>query len=98
MIAYRVLGTDFCDDDAEIRAAYLRSIKTYSPEKSPEEYKTIRKAYELIETGQKRIEYFLFGNDLEFELEEYERLFIKTDKQITREKWDRLCQIYQENK
>ncbi len=97
MIAYQILDTTPRADDAEIRAAYLRRLKSYPPEKFPEAYKTIRKAYELVETEQKRIEYFLFGNDLSFDPEEYERLLITVDKQLTKEKWERLCRIYHES-
>ena len=98
MIAYRVLETGFCDDDTLIRGAYLKKIKQYPPEKFPEEYKVIRKAYELVETNQKRIEYFLYGNDMEFDFKDYRRLFLKIDKTIKKHKWDTLCKIYQENK
>ncbi|MCP4753294.1 MAG: hypothetical protein GY866_20580 [Proteobacteria bacterium] len=97
MIAYGILGTGFCDDDAEIRAAYLEKVKRYPPERFPEEYKTIRKAYEMVETNQKRIDYFLSGNDMEFDHEEYQRLSLNVEKNITSEKWDSLCRIYQEN-
>ncbi len=98
MIAYRILDADFSNSDAEIRAAYLRRLKSYPPERCPNEFQTIRKAYEMIESEQKRIEYFLFGNDIQFDLDEYESLLITVDKQLTKEKWDSLCQIYQKNR
>ena len=98
MIAYKILDINVCDQDEKIRTAYLKRIKQFSPEKSPEEYKTIRKAYEMIETKQKRVEYFLYGNDKEFSFKEYERIFLKIDNNITAEKWKKICRIYQESK
>lgn len=98
MIAYQILGLNICNDDKVIRDAYLAKIRQYPPERSPDEYKVVRKAYEKIETEQKRIEYFLFGNDQDITPEDYERIFFKIDKQITKETWEQLCQMYREKK
>ncbi|MBU3917003.1 hypothetical protein KKA14_15835 [bacterium] len=98
MIAYRLLEMEFSDNDSLIRSAYLKKIKQFPPERFPEEYKVIRKAYELVETNQKRIEYFLYGNDMEFDYEDYRKLLLRIDKTITKIKWDTVCKMYQENK
>lgn len=98
MIAYKILGLEFTNDNGIIRDAYRRSVMKYSPEKAPDQYKIIRKAYELIETEQKRLEYYLFGSKDDVEFEEYTSLCLKIDKSISSEKWERLCQLYQENK
>ena len=98
MIAYKILGTEFCDDDNRIREAYLKKIRQYPPETNPAEYQVIRKAYDRIETSQKRLEYFLFGNDMDFTPEEYERLQLKVDKKLTKEIWEKLCRRYQEDR
>ncbi len=98
MLAYRILDVELTVDDSGVRAAYLKKLQCYPPENFPGEYQTIRKAFEKIETEQKRLEYFLFGIDDEFEIEEYQHLNYPMDTNITLEKWDRLCRIYQENK
>ena len=97
MLAYKILNIKVCDNDTTVREAYLKRLKQYSPEKFPEEYKIIRKAYEKIQTRQKRIEYFLLDYDQDFNFDDYERLFLKIDKSITKEKWDQLCSLYQKN-
>ncbi len=98
MIAFKVLGLAFCDDDETVRKAYLESIKKYPPEHFPEEYKVVRKAYELIETHQKRLEYFLFGHEQDISLEDYKTLCLTIDKTITADKWNNLCQHYLKSK
>ena len=98
MIAFKVLGLEFTNDDKIIRTAYLESLAKYPPEKQPEKYKTIRKAYELIETQQQRLKYFLFGFEDDISFQEYTSICLKIDKSISSEKWNQLCQIYQKKK
>jgi DnaJ-class molecular chaperone len=98
MIAFKVLGLEFTNDDQTIRKAYLAALAKYPPEKSPDNYKTIRKAYGLIESEQKRLEYYLFGRDDDITVEEYTAVCLNVDKSITSEKWNKLCQLYQKNR
>ncbi len=98
MLAYRILGIDPSknnNNDSDVRHAYLKNLKKFPPEKFPEEYKIIRKAYEMVETEQKRINYFLFGGDNEFSFEDYAAIRYKVDTTIPSEKWGKLCTIYQ---
>ncbi|MGA1867958.1 MAG: J domain-containing protein [bacterium] len=46
--------------DDEIKEAYIRKVKQYSPERFPHEFMEIREAYEKISTLKKRIHYRLF--------------------------------------
>ncbi len=98
MIAFKVLGIAFSNEDEFVRKAYLESLKKYPPERSPEKYKIIRKAYELIESEQKRLEYFLFGSEHDISLEEYQTICLGIDKTLTTDKWNKLCQHYQKSK
>jgi curved DNA-binding protein CbpA len=97
MIAYRILGIEVCDDDEQIRTAYLDNVRRYPPEKEPECYQIIRRAFEAIETHQQRLEYFLFGNDLQFTPEDYERIVLRPSNTIDKDQWQTLCRIYQES-
>ncbi|MBU2509765.1 DnaJ domain-containing protein [bacterium] len=98
MIALKVLGLEFTNDDETIRKAYLKSLKKYPPEKFPDKYKTVRKAYELIETEQRRLEYYLFGHEDDITYDEYSSVCLNIDKTIPKEKWNKLCQLYQKTK
>lgn len=57
---YRLLGVAETARDAEIRAAYLARVREFSPEKDPERFDAIRKAYESIATLSARIDTALF--------------------------------------
>lgn len=57
---YRVLGVSETSRDAEIRAAYLALVRDSPPEKDPERFETVRRAYEAIATLPDRIETALF--------------------------------------
>jgi len=98
MIAYKILGLEVTNDSQIIRKAYRDSILKYSPEKAPQQYKIIRKAYELVETEQKRLEYFLLGSQDDIEFEEFTTLCLNIDKSIPLKKWEGLCQLYQKSR
>ena len=53
MTDYEVLGIDTNADEKEIKKAYFRLIRTYSPEKDPEKFQQIRAAYERLSNPQK---------------------------------------------
>jgi curved DNA-binding protein CbpA len=46
--------------DEEIRKAYLKQIKQYPPEQSPEQFKRIQAAYHAIRQEKDRLGYRLF--------------------------------------
>ena len=47
----------------EIRAAYLRKLKQYPPERHPDEFERVRDAYELLRDPRSRIRNLLFTGD-----------------------------------
>jgi preprotein translocase subunit Sec63 len=49
-----VLGVSPNAGEEEIRAAYLRKVKEYPPERSPEEFEKIRDAFETLRDPRKR--------------------------------------------
>lgn len=54
---YEKLGVDPGASQAEIKKAYFALIKRCPPERFPEEFKAVRKAYELLSDGEKRAHY-----------------------------------------
>lgn len=60
---YHTLGISTDADDEAIHLAYLQQIRKYPPELHPQEFKTVRRAYELLETRQKRLQYELFDTE-----------------------------------
>jgi DnaJ-class molecular chaperone len=44
-------------DDKTVKAAYMKLLQQYPPEREPEQFKTIRKAFEQLETHKKRLKY-----------------------------------------
>lgn len=57
---FGLLGVAESADDGEIKAAYLRKVREYPPEQSPEQFQSIRDAYEQIRTEKARLSYRLF--------------------------------------
>lgn len=80
---YEILQIDNEVDEKEIKKAYIKMLRKYPPEKSPEEFKKIREAYERLSNPISRAEYDaeslykdeideLFNNGIEaFENEDY---------------------------
>jgi curved DNA-binding protein CbpA len=56
-------------DDEQIRAAYLRKIKEYPPDRCPDEFERVRDAYELLRDRRRRAQLTLFSCDPEVPLE-----------------------------
>jgi curved DNA-binding protein CbpA len=57
---YAVLGLPAdCDDDT-IRRRYLELVKQFSPERHPEKFAAIRRAYETMRDLDTRLRYRLF--------------------------------------
>src|SRR3982750_1211291 len=58
-----ILGVNLEADDKEIRAAYLRKVKEFPPDRSPEEFERIRDAYELLRDPRRRTLHMLLSVD-----------------------------------
>jgi curved DNA-binding protein CbpA len=50
--------------DDEIRAAYLRKVKQFPPDRNPVEFERVRDAYELLRDRRQRIRHRLLSDDL----------------------------------
>lgn len=60
---WAILGVAEDADEKEIRAAYLRQVKVYPPEREPEQFERIRDAYEALQDQGRRIKQMLFAVD-----------------------------------
>lgn len=58
-----VLGVAEDASDEQIRAAYLRKLKEFPPDRSPAEFEQVRDAYELLRDRRQRFRYFLCSVD-----------------------------------
>ena len=54
MDARKILGVGPDATDAELRAAYLRGIAQYPPDRSPEEFEKLRDAFETLKDPRRR--------------------------------------------
>ena len=50
-----VLGVELDAGEEEIRAAYVRKVKEYPPDRSPEEFERIRDAYDSLRDPRRRM-------------------------------------------
>ena len=55
--------------DQQVRSAYLRKVKQFPPDRSPEEFEQVRDAYEMLRDRRQRARHFLFSVDPEAPLE-----------------------------
>lgn len=60
---FDILGVAEETSDAEIKKAYLQKVRQYPPERAPEQFQTIRAAFEAIQTQPQRLKYQLFHNE-----------------------------------
>lgn len=60
---YQVLGIPPEAGDAEIRAAYLRKVKEFPPERAPQEFEKVRDAYETLRDPRRRTRQLLLSVD-----------------------------------
>ena len=51
--------------DEEIRAAYLRKVKEYPPDRAPREFEQVRDAYEMLRDPRRRTRNLLLSADPE---------------------------------
>src|SRR5260370_14182485 len=49
--------------DEEIRAAYLRKVKQYPPDRAPREFERVRDAYEMLRDPRQRTRLMLLAAD-----------------------------------
>jgi curved DNA-binding protein CbpA len=59
----QVLEVESEADDEEIRAAYLRKVKEYPPDRSPREFERVRDAYEVLRDPRRRTRSMLLSAD-----------------------------------
>jgi curved DNA-binding protein CbpA len=62
MNPYLILRVSPRAGDAEIRRAYLDAVRRFPPEREPERFQTISRAYEQIRDEKSRLKYFLFDH------------------------------------
>ena len=58
-----ILGVGLEAGDQEIRAAYLRKVKEFPPDRAPEQFERIRDAYELLRDPRRRTLHMLLSVD-----------------------------------
>ncbi|MFN0317449.1 MAG: DnaJ domain-containing protein [Burkholderiales bacterium] len=61
---YRVLGVSHDAGDESIRDAYLAAIRACPPERDPQRFEQVRKAYEAISTQRDRVAHALFDTSI----------------------------------
>jgi curved DNA-binding protein CbpA len=59
----QVLEVEAEAGEEEIRAAYLRKVKEYPPDRSPREFERVRDAYDLLRDPRRRMRSMLQGAD-----------------------------------
>jgi curved DNA-binding protein CbpA len=57
---YQVMGLPADSDDETIRRRYLELVRQFSPEKHPEKFAAVRRAYESLRDLNTRLRYRLF--------------------------------------
>lgn len=60
---YTILGVDPGADEGEIRRRYLALVREFSPERAPERFAAIRRAYDQVRDPVERLRGALFGKD-----------------------------------
>jgi curved DNA-binding protein CbpA len=60
---HQVLGIPAEAGDEEIRAAYLRKVKEYPPDRAPQEFERVRDAYETLRDPRRRARQLLLSAD-----------------------------------
>lgn len=60
---HRVLGVEIQAGPEEIRAAYLRKVKEFPPDRAPREFEQVREAYEILSDPRRRTRQLLLSAD-----------------------------------
>ena len=58
-----VLGLPLEAGEEEIRAAYLRKVKEFPPDRAPRQFEQIREAYEALRDPRRRTRHLLLSAD-----------------------------------
>ena len=61
MNPFDVLGVDETASDAEVKKAYFKMVRQFTPEKHAEQFKHIREAYDLLKDPSRRLEAEVFS-------------------------------------
>ena len=66
---YRILGlvkikNNSILTDEDVKVSYLKNVRRYPPDRNPEKFKRIRRAFEKIETEKKRLYYEILDTSL----------------------------------
>lgn len=86
---YEILEIEEDVDDAKIKKAYLGMVRRFPPERFPDDFQRIYKAYEQIRTSEDRLSYRLFHCTLP-EPEDIAALLLQKDTEqipTSREQW-----------
>ncbi len=49
--------------DEDVRAAYLRKVREYPPDRAPEQFEKVRDAYDMLRDPRRRLRHRLFAVD-----------------------------------
>lgn len=66
---WSVLGVSPEADDEQIRAAYVRKVKEFPPDRSGPQFERVRDAYEQLKDPYRRAKYVILGANAERPLE-----------------------------
>lgn len=58
---FDVLGVDETASDADVKKAYFKMVRKFTPEKHAEQFKTIREAYDALKDPSRRLEAEVFS-------------------------------------
>ncbi|MBI4876277.1 MAG: DnaJ domain-containing protein [Acidobacteria bacterium] len=59
----QILEVELEAGDEEIRAAYLRKVKEFPPDRAPREFERVRDAYEMLRDPRRRMRHLLLSAD-----------------------------------
>ncbi len=61
---FEILDVPVDADDEQIKSAYLQAVRRWPPEKYPEQFQRVRRAYEKIASRRDRLAFMLFDTSL----------------------------------
>ncbi|HHU61504.1 MAG TPA: tetratricopeptide repeat protein [Natronincola sp.] len=89
---YKALEITPVADSHDIKKAYFRLVRKYSPEKEPEKFQQIRRAYETLRDTKARANY----DSLQAYGKEIERLELAANQYIEQNDWESAAEAYEE--
>jgi curved DNA-binding protein CbpA len=91
---YELLDVAINADDDAIKLAYLQKVKDSPPDRDPEQFQAIRKAYEAIKDHKSRLGHTLFSQpEANFELLLNHALHTTHSVTLNAEQFERLLKI-----